>query len=173
MINVYYAYKRREEAHPMLFYALEKFYAVKADETDLEFSKNGKLYIAKTALYFNITHTDGLIMIAISDSPVGIDAENVFKKIDAEKIADKYFSAEEREQIENQKHFFILWTKKESAIKYADLTLASALSKTSFKGNSPTGFTAYEGASTLSYAFDDYVYSLTAKDTEHRLIYII
>lgn len=167
-MNVYYAYKDKSQSHKMLLYILDRFYGVKADESDISLSSNGKPFIAKTDLYFNITHTDGLIMTAVSRSPVGIDAEWIFRKADERGIAEKYYSEAEREQIKTSKHFYVLWTKKESAIKYADLTLASALKKTSFRGEAPTGFSEYDGAITRSYSFDDYVYSITAKAEEFK-----
>ena len=176
-MNVFYAYKDKSNSHKMLLFILDKFYGVKAEESDISLSKNGKPFITKTDLCFNITHTDGLIMIAVSKSKIGIDAEWTFRKVDEKRIAEKYYSSKELEQIKTSRHFYILWTKKESAIKYADLTLASALKKTSFDFESPTGFSEYDGAITRSYAFDDYVYSITAKSEEfteyHTPIYIM
>ena len=130
MTKIFYAYKPREFSHEMLLHVLESFYGLKPAEEDFTVNENGKPSLKNGGLKFNITHADGLIMIAVSDKEVGIDAENVFRKAETQKIAEKYFSDEEREQIKTDKHFYTLWTKKESAIKYAGLSLAAALKKT-------------------------------------------
>lgn len=172
MFKVFYAYKSREYSHEMLFHVLESFYDLKVTESDFTANANGKPSLKKGDIKFNITHADGLIMIAVGDKEVGIDAENVFRKADAQKIAEKYFSDDERGQIKTDKHFYTLWTKKESAIKYAGLSLAAALKNTSFRGEKPTGYAEYADAITRSYSFDDFVYSLTAANPEHELIFI-
>lgn len=49
-------------------------------EKDIEIKTNvyGKPYIAGyEQWYFSITHTAGMIVIAVSDKPVGIDAEKI------------------------------------------------------------------------------------------------
>ena len=174
MADVYYSYKPKELTHEMLFFVLEKYYGITADENSLSFNENGKPYLVSGELFFNITHTKGLIMIAVSKNEVGMDAENFAeKKVDFEGIAKKYFSEAEREQIKNERHFFTLWTKKESVIKYAGKTLAKNLKTTTFKGETPTGDPAYEGANTKSYLLSDHVYSITSKDPEHKVIFLI
>lgn len=158
----------------MLFHVLSKFHGVNATEGDLLYAESGKPYLKNHPVEFNITHTDGLVMIAVSDDgEVGVDAEYLYRDNDAEKIAEKYFFPQEREQIKTRKHFFTLWTKKESAIKYASLTIASSLKKTTFIGETPVGEDKYADAKTRSYAFDDYVYSVTAKSPDHELVFVI
>ena len=138
MAEVYYSYKPKELAHEMLFFVLEKYYGITAEENSLSFNENGKPYLISGELFFNITHTKGLIMAAVSKREAGIDAENFAeKKIDFDGIAKKYFSEAEREQIKSERHFFTLWTKKESAIKYAGKTLAKNLKITTFNGETP------------------------------------
>ena len=157
----------------MLAHVFEEFYGVRIAEDDFSYNANGKPQLKNSDLKFNVTHTDGLIMIAVGDEEVGIDAENIFKKRDTAKIAERYFSDEERGQIKTDKHFYTLWTKKESAIKYAGLSIAAALKDTSFSGETPIGRPEYEGALTRSYSFDDFVYSITARDPSHEMIFII
>lgn len=184
MIDVYYAYKDKSQATEMLFYVLKKFHGVLADENSFSYNENGKPRLKDGKIFFNVSHTKGLIMIAVSDREVGIDVENFAeKKVDCQKIAEKYFFADEIKQISadsidgnslvDKKKFFILWTKKESAIKYAGLSLASSLKTTSFKGLSPIGNERYDGATTQSFLFDDHVYSVTSPDREIRLKLLI
>lgn len=79
--------------------------------------------------YFNISHTPGMIGIAVSEEPVGIDVEKVR---DADfRIAKRFFTAQENFHIENatnkEKCFFEIWTKKEAYLKYTGRGLNDSL----------------------------------------------
>jgi len=85
-------------------------------------NKYGKPFLANFPnVHYNISHTKGLVVCAISDSCVGIDVERIkpFNK----RIVERFFSKNEREYIfaskENQdERFAEIWTKKESYIKW-------------------------------------------------------
>jgi len=75
-------------------------------------------------LRFNLSHTKGLIICAVAlTHDVGCDVERLDRKSDVLKIADRYFSESEIEELfslpeSNQKdRFFDYWTLKESYIK--------------------------------------------------------
>ena len=71
---------------------------------------------------FNLSHSDDMVLCAVSDSPVGCDIEKV---TDAPlEVADRYFSEVERRYIDEaqnlseiNRRFFRLWTMKESYLK--------------------------------------------------------
>ena len=73
-------------------------------------------------VYFNLSHSGDMVLCAVSDVPVGCDLEKV---VDAPlEVADRYFSEEERQYIEEgqnfpdiNRRFFRLWTMKESYLK--------------------------------------------------------
>lgn len=74
-------------------------------------------------LDFNLSHTDGLIVMAVArDMALGVDAENVGRKA-ALDVADQFFSAAESAALKalapslQAERFFALWTLKESYIK--------------------------------------------------------
>src|SRR5690554_346181 len=74
-------------------------------------------------LYFNLSHTDGMIVVAVSGRDgVGVDIEYSLRKADIN-IARRYFSADEFSSLislppERQLcRFFELWTLKEAYIK--------------------------------------------------------
>ena len=85
-------------------------------------NKYGKpFFVNFPNVHYNVSHTKGLIVCAISDSCVGIDIERIkpFNK----RIVERFFSENEREYIfaskENQdERFAEIWTKKESYIKW-------------------------------------------------------
>ncbi len=94
-----------------------------ADPENLTFSKNehGKEYINNRNIFFNVSHTSGLVCSAVSDSEVGVDCETL-REIDWQALSERYFTRRECEAInaspEPVCEFFRIWTKKESYVKY-------------------------------------------------------
>ena len=65
--------------------------------------------------HFNISHSENLIAVAVADSPVGVDIE---KKRDANlKIAQRFFTEEEKNFVKDSDSFFYVWTRKEALLK--------------------------------------------------------
>lgn len=72
-------------------------------------------------LHFNVSHSNKVVTIFFSDSPVGIDIEH----IDSPhlKIADRFFANKEKEYVFSDDsqaitRFYEVWTRKEAYIKY-------------------------------------------------------
>jgi 4'-phosphopantetheinyl transferase len=75
-------------------------------------------------LSFNVSHTDGLALMAfVKRRAIGVDVENLDRKIKAERLAERFFSERERQALrplrgdELQAAFFRCWTRKEAYIK--------------------------------------------------------
>ena len=75
-------------------------------------------------LYFNVSHTDGLALLAFSRSRrLGVDVEKVKPDTEVEKLAERFFSERECRDLrqltgdELQAAFFRVWTRKEAYIK--------------------------------------------------------
>lgn len=90
-------------------------------------------------LSFNITHTAGLIILAVArDRQLGVDVENVRSRQASSAIADRYFAAGEVAALHalpadhQQQRFYEYWTLKESYIKARGQGLAIALDAFSF-----------------------------------------
>ena len=108
---------------------LSRYVAV--DPRDWRFSTNywGKPAIADplqmiSDLQFNISHTRGLIVLALTrGETVGVDIENVADREAAFSIADHYFTEQEAHELRSldgearKERFFTLWTLKEAYIK--------------------------------------------------------
>ena len=79
----------------------------------------GKPYF-ENGPYFSITHTKTRVFCALSDKPIGIDAEELDRKIDL-RLADKILSSEEKRRFDNapDKHLALLklWVLKEADAK--------------------------------------------------------
>ncbi len=97
---------------------------------------------APLPLRFNISHTDGLIICAVTlNDDIGCDVENVTRSNDVLAIADRYFSTREVSALfllpkeQQRDRFFDYWTLKESYIKAWGLGLAIPLKDFSFTIN--------------------------------------
>ncbi len=86
-------------------------------DREILFTKNGKPYTKD--MFFNISHSEDLVVLALADCEIGIDIEKI-RDVDF-KIAEKYFD----KVVSNNEEFFDIWTKKESVIKYLGKTLGS------------------------------------------------
>jgi 4'-phosphopantetheinyl transferase len=89
-------------------------------------------------LSFNISHTDGLIVLAVTGAgSIGVDTEPAGREISM-RIADRYFSAKEVAAAKalpaalQPRRLVDLWTLKESYIKARGMGLSIPLSKFSF-----------------------------------------
>ncbi|TCP70040.1 4'-phosphopantetheinyl transferase family protein [Baia soyae] len=102
------------------------------ESADIRFQENeyGKLYLTpnlqeKKQIYFNLTHTDGLVACAVTRTgEVGIDVENTVK--DHLEVMPLVFQEEEQAFVKKPndletrlQHFYWLWTRKEAVMKAA------------------------------------------------------
>ncbi|MEO5960693.1 MAG: 4'-phosphopantetheinyl transferase superfamily protein, partial [Opitutaceae bacterium] len=75
-------------------------------------------------LYFNVTHSEGLALFAVTPAgEVGVDLERVREIPEWEQIAASCFSPAERERLrsvaaaERTREFFVRWTRHEAVMK--------------------------------------------------------
>ncbi len=94
---------------------------------------------AALGLHFNVTHTAGLVAIAVSrHRDLGFDAENLHERTTALKLARRYFTAEEARNLEalplseQPARFYSLWTLKESWMKATGRGIAAGLDNAAF-----------------------------------------
>jgi 4'-phosphopantetheinyl transferase len=90
-------------------------------------------------LHFNITHTDGLIAMAVSrHRDVGVDAEKLDARTTALRLARRYFTAAESRDLEalpparQPLRFYSLWTLKEAWMKASGRGVGAGLDNASF-----------------------------------------
>lgn len=109
-------------AELLLMHGLERR-GMNLEEMSYHYGINGKPYLSGGKdLYFNLSHSEEMVICAISSQEIGCDIEKI-SDINL-KIADRFFSVTECEMIASQKTerlkremFFRLWTLKESFIK--------------------------------------------------------
>jgi len=82
-----------------------------------------KPYLENSHLFVGVTHTDNVIIVAVSRENFGIDCENAGRAIkNPHKIMSRFFTEKERQYILSQedknKAFLDIWVKKEAYVKY-------------------------------------------------------
>ncbi len=103
----------------------------------IERSPRGKPHFADGGLHFSITHTKQHVFCAISDIEVGIDAEELSRKVSpalAEKILSPYEYAQYEAVADAEKNEALLrfWVLKEAEVKCSGLGLRGYPNHTAF-----------------------------------------
>jgi 4'-phosphopantetheinyl transferase len=110
---------------------LGEFLGVEPAAVPLAYLPSGKPVLgAAEELHFNVTHTDGIAVLAAGRRRVGVDVERVRQVADAEGLVGRYFSAAEATAFrslpapDRTAAFFRGWTCKEAVIKAAGATVS-------------------------------------------------
>ena len=123
---------------------------IETHERNKPFIKNDGV---RAHLHFNISHTEGLLLVGISRADIGVDAEVVRPEIYTG-VIDECMSSAEKDLIEKSpdaaRAFYSLWTQKESLLKADGIGLTDNLSQLEvYKGenivhtNIPLRLTSY------------------------------
>lgn len=98
-------------------------------------------------LRFNLSHTRGLVAVALARAPVaelGVDVETVHRRTRTDALAERYFAPAELEALRalpstsaRRERFFALWTLKEAYIKARGRGLAIPLREFAFALEAP------------------------------------
>jgi 4'-phosphopantetheinyl transferase len=103
---------------------LSKYLAVPATEIAFHYTEYGKPFLHSSALRFNVSHTEGLALMAFAlKREIGVDVERVRPQRDVRQLAERFFSVHERRSLrdlsgsELHHAFFRCWTRKEAYIK--------------------------------------------------------
>ena len=107
---------------------------------EIAVTDRGKPYFVTGKWHFSITHTPRHAFCALSDSPVGIDAEELDRAVNL-RLADKILSPSERMQFDTaqDKHLALLtfWVLKEAAAKQSGEGLRGYPDHTDFSLDDP------------------------------------
>ena len=102
---------------------------------------------------FSLSHTQGVVAVAISSRPVGIDVETLCGR----KISDFSFALTTGEKVDGDEEFLSLWTKKEAIFKR----------RGNEKRFQPKNiFTARERTATTVFTIDGKTYALSVATDE-------
>lgn len=127
-------------AHQLLLYAIKSVHGFVPRPADFMLETQGKPFlITSPDIQFSISHSGGMAMCALHDSPVGADIEK--RRAVGTGVAERIMTDEELQVYSNapdkQQLFFQIWTLKEAYVKYSGAGL----------GLSMRTFTAYPAGS--------------------------
>lgn len=127
MTKLFYTFQKID-SHKFLHSILADVY--QKVNPSLTYSAYGKPYLEDNSLYFNLSHSGGLTVLAVSEKEIGVDCE----KIRARNVGAlmKRLTERERRDIHSQTDFFAHWTAKESYVKFLGSSLARDLKHLEF-----------------------------------------
>ena len=108
----------------------------------IEKAPRGKPYFPGSDLHFSITHTKTTVFCAIADTVIGIDAEDLDRRV-SPALADKILSPPEKQQYETvpeeerNEALLRFWVLKEAEAKCSGLGLRGYPDHTSFNLDDP------------------------------------
>ncbi|HGZ2746205.1 TPA: 4'-phosphopantetheinyl transferase superfamily protein [Clostridioides difficile] len=99
--------------------ALKGLLEKEIDDLTVKRDKNNKPYVESTlGLKFNISHTEGLVLLAFFKREVGVDIEKINYKFEFKDILENCFTKDEITNIDNNIiSFYRYWTAKEAYLK--------------------------------------------------------
>jgi len=112
MLKIFYT-SQKITSFDFLKKIFQDYFNLKLTEKDIIKSKTGKPYLKYGNLFFNISHTDNFLILAVSDCEIGIDIERLNRKVSSA-VTEKYF----KNEFNNVDEIIKLWTIKESLLKY-------------------------------------------------------
>lgn len=121
---------------------LERLYREEtgAECPEIAVADRGKPYFVTGNLHFSISHTKTKVFCALSDRPVGLDAEERDRKIDL-RLAEKVLSKPEKRRFaaaqDKREALLRLWVLKEAAAKLSGEGLRGYPKHTDFDPNDP------------------------------------
>ena len=94
------------------------------DAIQLAFEPNGKPFLPGSDVYFNVSHSGTMAVVALSGrGPIGVDVEWHDRRVDLLGVADRFFAATEVQKLHDlpahrlERGFYACWTRKEAYIK--------------------------------------------------------
>lgn len=87
---------------------------------DIIYNKYGKPYLSDNSLYFNISHSDNIVVCVLHESEIGIDIERQSNKIELTDFKQQMTDDEWMKIISSPNRFLAFykyWTEKEAVIK--------------------------------------------------------
>ncbi len=100
-------------------------------------SKNGKPFLSRRRhceeVHFSLSHSDSVLVVAVSRRPVGVDIEFTDRKLEFDKILNRFFPRHEfsmmrkKGMLQRRKYFFQAWTSGEARAKLKGIGLIQEL----------------------------------------------
>ena len=129
MIDIYYTYAQID-SESFTKFVLDRYYNI--PNAQICKSIHGKPYIKGDKVFFNATHSKGLLALAVGKKEVGLDCESLLGK--ARPAVLNKFTEREKSEILTTSDFYAHWTARESYIKFLGATLAATWRRVEYYG---------------------------------------
>ena len=103
---------------------------------EIAVTPNGKPYFVDKKSHFSISHTKNHAFCCLSDTNIGLDAEEMDRKV-SPALVDKILSANEKSRCRTEADILRLWVLKEAYAKLTGKGLGNYLYQTDFDPNDP------------------------------------
>lgn len=107
-----------------------------SDLPPIEKTPQGKPYFPEAAFHFSISHTPQHVFCCFSENNVGIDAEEMGRKIDPA-LKERFCSISEQARVNSNDDLLRLWVLKESYAKLTGRGIGNYLRQTDFFPDDP------------------------------------
>ena len=118
--------KENANAKELLKESLKKDYNI--SDYEITYNEYNKPYLKNEKIYFNISHSNGTIVLVISDKEIGVDVVYFVYK---ECVVRKYFTNNEQNEILNSTNkvydFTRIWVMKEAFVKMKGVGISYGL----------------------------------------------
>lgn len=144
-----------------------------AGEYTVRYSSDGEKpsLICNKQLYFNISHSGDLVVLAVSDKQVGCDIQEI--RAYNSKVASRHYCENEKKLIEESSDkdsaFIRLWALKESILKFTGKGISGGLSSYDFSAfGENESFTAF-GCNFYITEIENTYFALCHKNSEFEI----
>ena len=134
---------------------------------EIKYNKYNKPY-KEGGPYFNVSHSDGLIVLALSSTEIGVDIEKI--RTMKNRVIEYALSEKEYKMVETIDDFFKLWTIKESVGKCLGIGLAKGIKNIPTENNK---IFMGEKLTSFSFKIESYMGSVTYKGFEPKNVKFI
>ena len=150
---------------PLFAYALLR-YAMGGEAPRIEWKSGEKpAFAGDNGLYFSLSHTEGLVLCALSDSPCGTDCERI-REVNG-KVWQRTLSENELLWANNEpKKLFMLWSLKESFLKLSGKGLSLWPGKIEFSFDGERPISPEAGVFSSCTALDGFSFALCSRGEE-------
>ena len=164
----------KEVRHAAVLEAVREYLG--SDEIEIVYNERGKPSIEGAKKHISVTTTGEKMIVALSDTPVGIDGEYLPRyegKTDYSMLADRFFSGEEAEYVragatvvDEKDRFMKIWIRKEAYVKCSGKGVADFPSFSVVDGDkllSKVGHTPIRKFSISFPGCEDYIFAIAGE----------
>lgn len=160
-------------AWSLLSYVYETGTGGKREDIQLLFVKNGKPYLKDDAFFFNLSHSCGKVICAVSKKEVGADVQ--FVKEAKPTVIKRVLCENEQNALalcadSKETGFMRFWTQKESYLKYTGDGITAGLSGLDFSSAAGKERFRLFSKEFLTFSKDGFVYSVCFEEKNAEII---